>query len=209
VCLLTFFRLGLEPAAHDVMLRPPHNVISGVFNKEFASDIIVYGIIMGAAPLLCFVIVVYVVGNGNLGVDCNHGMNTGCDTVYRARAAVFASLTLLILLHAFEMKHSRRSIFTMNLLENKPLFISVVGGSLALFPCIYIPQFNDVVFKMTGISWEWGLCAASVVFYIVLAEGYKALKRRYWHKRDGVVTIAGKESPGTELSRNTTVETLR
>jgi len=95
------------------------------------------------------------------------------------------------------------------LLENKPLIISVVGGSLALVPCIYIPQFNDVVFKMTGISWEWGLCAASVVFYIVLAEGYKALKRRYWHKRDGVVTIAGKESPGTELSRNTTVETLR
>jgi hypothetical protein len=31
------------------MHRPPHNVISGVFNKEFAADIIVYGIIMGAA----------------------------------------------------------------------------------------------------------------------------------------------------------------
>jgi hypothetical protein len=52
------------------MHRPPHNVISGVFNKEFAADIIVYGIIMGAAPLLCFVIVVYmIVGNGNLGTN--------------------------------------------------------------------------------------------------------------------------------------------
>jgi P-type Na+/K+ transporter len=194
------------------MHRPPHNVVSGVFNKEFAADIIVYGIIMGAAPLLCFVIVVYVVGNGNLGTNCNGGMNSSCETVYRARAAVFASLTILILLHAFEMKHSRQSIFRMNLLANKPLLISVVGGVLALFPTIYIPELNDVVFRMTAISWEWGLCVASVVFYIVLAEGYKALKRRFWRMVEGVVVDVdetGKLSPGTELSRNTTVETLK
>jgi len=199
----------LEPAAHDVMHRPPHNVISGVFNKEFASDILVYGLIMGAAPLLSFVIVVYIVGTGDLGTDCNHGLNLGCDTVYRARAAVFASLTVLILLHAFEMKHSRRSIFTMNLLENKPLFISVVGGSLALFPTIYIPKVNDTVFKMTDITWEWGLCAASIVWYILGAEGYKFLKRRFGKKNEGIVVSVGKMSPGTELSRNTTVETLK
>lgn len=191
------------------MLRPPHNVISGVFNKEFASDIIVYGLIMGAAPLLSFVVVVYVVGNGNLGIDCNHGLNMGCDTVYRARAAVFASLTVLILLHAFEMKHNRQSIFRMNLLENKPLFVSVVGGCLALFPTIYIPKVNDVVFRMTSITWEWGLCAASIVLYIVGAEGYKAFKRRFWKKDYIMVLPAGKLTPGSPLSRNTTVETLK
>ena len=192
------------------MHRPPHNVISGVFNKEFAADIIVYGIIMGAAPLLCFVIVVYIFGNGDLGTECNHGMNDSCETVYRARAAVFASLTILILLHAFEMKHARQSIFRMNLLANKPLFISVVGGVLALFPTIYIPQVNDVVFRMTAVTWEWGLCAASVVFYIVFVEGYKALKRRFWRREIGVVVgDLGKLSPGTELSRNTTVETIK
>jgi P-type Na+/K+ transporter len=134
-------------------------------------------------------------------------MNLGCDTVYRARAAVFASLTVLILLHAFEMKHNRKSIFRMDLLENKPLFISVVGGCLALFPTIYIPKVNDVVFRMTSITWEWGLCAASIVFYILGAEGYKLVKRRYWKK--GNIIIVSKGSPGTELSRNTTVETLK
>jgi magnesium-transporting ATPase (P-type) len=134
-------------------------------------------------------------------------MNAGCDTVYRGRAAVFASLTVLILLHAFEMKHNRKSIFRMNLLENKPLFVSVVGGSLALFPTIYIPKVNTLVFRMSAITWEWGLCAASIVLYILGAEGYKAFKRRYWRKR-GVVVVQ-KMSPGTELSRNTTVETLK
>ena len=96
----------------------------------------------------------------------------------------------------------------MNLLANKPLLISVVGGCLALFPTIYIPQLNNLVFRMTSITWEWGLCIASVVFYIVFAEGYKALKRRYWRKRENTI-IDGKLSPGTELSRNTTVETIK
>lgn len=165
---------------------------------------------MGAAPLLSFVIVVYVTGNGELGDNCNHGMNEGCDAVYRARAAVFASLTVLILLHAFEMKHHRQSIFSMNLFANKPLFISVVGGTLALFPTIYIPHLNEVVFKMTSITWEWGLCVASIVFYILSAEGYKALKRRFWWKRIDFMALDEKIlSPGTELSRNTTVETLK
>ena len=190
------------------MYRPPHNVISGVFNKEFAADIIVYGIIMGAAPLLCFVIVVYAVGNGDLGIECNHGMKLGCEAVYRARASVFASLTVLILLHAFEMKHHRQSIFTMNLLQNKPLLVSVVGGCLGLFPTIYIPQLNNVVFRMTSITWEWGLCAASIVFYLVCTEAYKALKRRFW--RNEIYVMEGKSiTPGTELSRNPTVETLK
>jgi len=161
---------------------------------------------MGAAPLLSFVIVVYVVGLGDLGNDCNHGLNTDCETVYRARAAVFASLTVLILLHAFEMKHARKSMFRMNLLENKPLFVSVVGGCLALFPTIYIPKVNTLVFRMSAITWEWGLCAASILLYVLGAEGYKAVKRRWWRTSGG--TMVGKMSPGTELSRNTTVETM-
>ena len=159
---------------------------------------------MGAAPLLSFVVVVYLVGNGSLGTDCNHGLSPDCNTVYRARAAVFASLTVLILLHAFEMKHSRQSIFRMNLLENKPLFVSVVGGCFALFPTIYIPNVNTLIFRMGAITWEWGLCAASIVLYILGAEGYKAFKRRFW----GMYVSGEGMSPGTKLSRNTTVETV-
>src|SRR5947199_9557575 len=110
-------------------------------------------------------------------------MDSGCGNVYRGHATVFVSLTVLILLHAFEMKHHRQSIFAMNLLANKPLLISVVRGCWVLFPTIYIPKVNNLVFRMTSITWEWGLCAASVVWYVVCAEGYKALKRMYWMKR--------------------------
>jgi len=90
------------------------------------------------------------------------------------------SLTVLILIHAFEMKDSRRSMFQMHLLRNKPLFISIVGGCLALLPTIYIPKLNVDVFRISDISWEWGFCVAGIIFYVVGAECYKGLKRRYW-----------------------------
>src|SRR5208282_3441633 len=118
--------LGLEPAARDIMDRPPHNAISGIFNKEFALDLIAYGLVLGIAPLLSFVVVVYAVGGGNLGTDCGDSMGPSCDFVYRARAAVFVSLTVLLLIHAFQMKDFRESMFRMNLIQNKTLFISVV-----------------------------------------------------------------------------------
>ena len=172
--------LGLEPAACNIMDRPPHNVISGIFNKEFAYDVVAYGLILGTAPLLSFVIVVYAVGDGEPRTDCDDIIDVSCHFVYRARAAVFVSLTVLLLLHAFQMKDSRTSIFRMNLIQNKTLFISVVGGCLVLIPTVYIPRLNQTVFKMTDITWEWSLCAASIVFYIVGAEGYKAWKRRFW-----------------------------
>lgn len=170
--------LGLEQATNDIMERPPHNKVSGVFNKEFAADIIAYGLILGIPPLLSFVIVIYAVGGH--GINCGYNGGTPCDMYYEARGTVFVSLTVLILIHAFEMKDPRKSIFQMNLLRNKTLFISVVGGCLALLPTIYIPKLNEIVFKMSDIGWEWSICAASIIFYIVGAEGYKALKRRYW-----------------------------
>ena len=156
------------------------DIDSGVFGKEFAADILAYGLILGTPPLISFVIIVYAIGDGNLGDDCDNGADNSCDIVYKARGTVFVSLTVLILIHAFEMKDFRRSIFRMNLLRNKPLFSSVVGGCLALLPTIYIPKLNVDVFRISDITWEWGFCAAGIMFYVIGAECYKALKRRYW-----------------------------
>jgi P-type Na+/K+ transporter len=161
------------------MNRPP---IDSVFNREFAIDLIVYGIILGTMPLLSFVIVVYAVGGGVLGTNCGVALYPSCEVIYRARAIVFVSLTILLLLHAFEMKDPRKSMFRMNLLQNKPLLISVVGGLFALVPTVYIPKLNETVFKMMDIGWEWSLCGASIVFYIIGAESYKAIKRRFFRR---------------------------
>ena len=175
---LAYCSLGVEPAAEDIKDRPPSNGKSGILTKEFFIDVVAYGMLMGIPPLISFVIVVYAVGRDHIGTDCGDIMDPGCGIVYRARACVFLSLTILILLHAFEMKDFYESIFRMRLLRNKTLFFSVVGGIGVLISTLYIPTLNEVVFKMWAISWECALCLGSIIFYLIGAESYKALKRR-------------------------------
>lgn len=190
------FGLGREKASASVMRRPPHDMKKGVFTWQVIVDMMVYGMIMGILTLLTFVIVVYGVGNGtpDLGIDCNRNHSESCHVVFRARAAVFAELTWLILISAWEIKSLRNSMFNLDPLraekesvkfpffrdvwENKFLFWAVVIGALSVFPAVYIPGLNTDVFKHQGISWEWGLSFGAIIIFILGAEAWKGLKRR-------------------------------
>ena len=187
------FGLGREQASSDIMRRPPHDNKRGVFTLQIIVDMLVYGSIMGACTLLTFVIIVYGTGNGDLGFDCNRDYNESCAVVFRARAAVFAELTWLILISAWEIKSLRRSLFNLDPLNpqgskfpffkdiysNGFLFWSVVIGALSVFPAVYIPGLNTKVFKHNGITWEWALSFGGVIIFVLGTEIWKAIKRRW------------------------------
>ena len=186
------FGLGREKASSDVMRRPPHDTKRGVFTVQIMVDMLVYGILMGTCTLMTFVIVIYSVNDGNLGHDCNRSYGNTCDPVFRARAAVFAELTWLILISAWEFKSIRRSMFRLDpasesrfpffkdVFENQFLFWSVVIGALSVFPAVYIPGLNTKVFKHVGITWEWSLSFGAVFVFVLGIEAWKAVKR-HWH----------------------------
>jgi P-type Na+/K+ transporter len=185
------FGLGREKASYNIMIRPPHDNRKGVFTWQIVTDMIVYGLLMGMLCLFTFVIIVYGPGNGNLGFDCNKTYSDSCEVVFRARAAVFAELTWLILISAWEFKSIRRSMFSLDptrkdrgiltwcgdVWENKFLFLSVVVGAMIVFPCIYIPKFNTVVFKHKGLTWEWGLVVGALFLFVLGMEAWKLVKR--------------------------------
>ncbi|TID15723.1 potassium/sodium efflux P-type ATPase [Venturia nashicola] len=183
------FGLGKEDAQSDVMTRPPHSLATGVFTKELIVDKMVYGFFMGALCLTSFVFVVYGVNSGRLGEDCNNGYNDTCDAVFRARSTTYATLSFLLLITAWEVKHFTRSLFNLvsdggkfsifpELWKNKTLFWAVAAGFCITFPVIYIPTINLEVFKHKGIGWEWGVTVGALVSYLAAIEGYKAFKRR-------------------------------
>ncbi|KAI0811870.1 hypothetical protein GGR55DRAFT_91712 [Xylaria sp. FL0064] len=191
--------LGLEEAQPDIMLRPPHNLRVGVFTKEIIVDKFAYGIFMGALCIFASAFVSYgpkqwVVSLSH-SEDCNQEFTEMCDAVYRARATTFATLSFLLLVTAWEVKHFIRSLFNMypeqfggplsvvrTVLRNRFLFWAVVAGFVVTFPVIYIPVINRTVFKHEAISWEWGVVAAAVIVYIALVEAWKAGKRRLLRK---------------------------
>lgn len=186
--------LGLEESQSDSMFRPPHDLAVGVFTKELITDKFIYGFFMGALCLASFSIVAYVGPSGSqLGAGCNEGWNETCGVVFRARATTYATITLLLLVTAWEVKHFSRSLFNLypesksryglsvfaTVWRNRFLFWAVTAGFTIMFAIIYLPVINREVFKHGAIGWEWGVSFACVAVYIAAIESWKAVKRRF------------------------------
>lgn len=198
--------LGLEEAQPDIMLRPPPP--GSVFTSELILDKFVYGCCMGALCIVAFTAVAFGSGEG-LGRDCNEGWNESCGGVFRARATAYATLSFLLLVTAWEVKHFERSLFNLYPSEsssaylsvfgavwrNRFLFWAVVAGFVITFPVVYVPFINRVVFKHEAITWEWGVVVACFVGYVAAVESWKAVKRRWGvgGGRVGVVTVGEAE----------------
>jgi Na+-exporting ATPase len=207
--------LGREKASRDVMRKPPQDKNRGVFTNQILVDMLVYGVLMGTVTLMTFVIVVYGANGGNLGHDCNKYYSDSCEAVFRARAAVFAELTWLILVSAWEFKNIRRSMFRLNpddtskfplfkdLYESKFLFWAVALGAVSVFPTVYIPVLNTSVFKHTAITWEWGLVFGFTLVYLLGVEVWKYIKRTFRILEDHAV-VKGNWSQGSEDGRKFT-----
>ncbi|BBN12620.1 P-type Na+/K+ transporter [Marchantia polymorpha subsp. ruderalis] len=177
--------LGIEPASSSIMHVPPQ--LGGLFTKELMMDMFAYGSFMGGLVLIDWTLVIYAFGHGRLAFDCNDDSNlNACDTVFRARSTLLMSFTWMFLLHAYNCRHLRASLFTKEggggsfkrLVDNKLMVWSVVVGALLPIPFVYIPTVNTNIFKQASITWEWGIIVASVLVFFVLSETYKLLKRK-------------------------------
>lgn len=160
---------------------------------------------MAALCLASFSLVLFGWGDGNLASGCNSNHTAECSTVYRARATTFVCMTWFALLLAWEMMNLRRSFFDMHpppadsprrtkaknlttqwtkdVWRNRFLFFGIMAGFVLTFPILYIPVINDVVFKHTGISWEWGVVFVEALLFLLGVEGWKWCKRIFFRRR--------------------------
>jgi P-type Na+/K+ transporter len=203
------FGLGREQASRVVMRKPPHDKRRGVFTNQILVDMVVYGLLMGVLALMTFVVVAYGANDGHLGVDCNRAYSEACEPVFRARATIFAELTWLILISAWEFKDLRRSMFRLNpdsrscfpffrdVYENRFLFWAVIIGGLSVFPVVYIPVVNTNVFKHTAITWEWAIVVSALILFVAGVELWKLTKRTFGLLEDRAV-VKGAFSQGEE-----------
>lgn len=190
--------LGMEVAAPDIMDRPPQSK-QGIFTWEVIVDILVYGVWTAALCLSAFSIRMWGFGDGNLARGCNKEWSEeiqNCELVFRARATTFVCLTWFALFLAWEMVNMRRSFFRMqpkskkyftqwmyDVWRNKFLFWSIMAGWITMFPILYIPVLNDVVFKHKPITWEWAIVAVEAVLFFIGVEVWKWAKRVFFRRR--------------------------
>lgn len=99
--------LGMEPTAKDAMDVGP-DYFQGIFTLSWCLDTVGYGVFIGAQTLANFVIVQYGVADGvqDIFPRCNDhlvGLQPGCEAVFKARGTAFATLQLILLVHALSV----------------------------------------------------------------------------------------------------------
>lgn len=187
--------LGVEAGPPDLMERPPVDPKAGVFTWEVITDMLAYGAWLGVICVVVFVGIVYGEGHGQLGLNCNSEYTESCYYVFRARSTGFIIMTWCLLILAWEVIDMRRSLFAMHpetetpytqvfkdLWANQFLFWSVILGFFTCIPLIYIPVINKIVFKHGPISWEWGVCVAGLIVFVIGVEFWKWCKRIYFRR---------------------------
>lgn len=179
--------LGLEVAQPGIMSRPPQSLKTGIFTWEICIDMLVYGIWMAALCLASFSVVMFGFGDGNLGYNCNDSYSDACDLVFRARSTTFVCLTWFALFLAWELTNLRASFFrpgwVKHIWSNKFLFWSILFGFVTVFLTLYIPVINHVVFKHTGISWEWAVVIIESILFVGGIEAWKWGKRIFFRRQ--------------------------
>jgi P-type Na+/K+ transporter len=168
--------IGLSvDAAPDFVLRVPPNK-KGLFNLELFSDTLCYGTVLGSASLSSFIYVLYSLGDGPRGVDCNTSDYQSCDDVLRARTTGYVVLYFGMLIHAYNVRFARVSLFRMRWFDNAWLWGSFVFGISTLMVMIYVPSIAKNVFVHGAIDWEWFVILVALTIFVLFSEVYKLIK---------------------------------
>ena len=163
--------LGLDPPARDVMRRPPRPPRESVFAGGLGQRIVARGVLIGGVSLGVFCVVLH--GGGG---------------VTQARTAATCTLVLSQLMHAFDARAERRTLWEVGLGGNRVLVLAAVSSLGVLLGTVYAPGPRLLFgFAPLGLG-AWGLVLASALGGALLSGAAEAA-RRLWMRRTAVVAV--------------------
>lgn len=174
--------LAVDPAEKDVMQRKPIKPGKGIFTKGMSWRIIYQGLMIGILTLAAFVIglatpveelpVVEVKGaDGMVRVLSNEEVK-----VEIGQTMAFIVLALSELVHVFNIRNNKKSIFKTGIFNNSKLILAIAISTSLMFVILLIPGLRDIfsipVLPMGNIIEACALVLAP----IVIVEIFKLLK---------------------------------
>lgn len=163
--------LGVEPAEKNVMKHQPRGKKSNFFSGGVMSSILYQGILEGAITLFVYWYAIH------------FPVHTSYTAIHSdALTMTFATLGLMQLFHAFNVKSIHGSIFTVGIFRNKTFNWAILLSFALLAATIVIPGFNDL-FHVAHLDWhQWLIVLGSSFAIIPIVEVVKFVQRKLIYK---------------------------
>lgn len=126
--------LGVDPADKDIMKQKPREKTESVFSRGLTEKIVVRGSLIGVCTLLSFLV----------GFHFGFDLNT-------SRTLALSTLVMSQLIHVFECRSERHSIFEIKFLTNPYLVIAVCTSITMLCSILYVPLLSKI-FHTTALT---------------------------------------------------------
>ena len=160
--------LGLERGEPDIMDRPPRKASDGIFAGGLGFDIAYQGVLIAVITLAS-----YVIGHcmevGHFAWP--HGISDDGMTM------AFLTMNMCEILHSFNMRSQRRSIFTLPG-HNKLLWVAMLAA-LALTTIVLEVPAIAAAFGFTPVDWnEYAVALGLAILVVPIVELVKLFQRR-------------------------------
>ena len=131
--------LAVDPAEKDIMNRKPNKKQKGIFTKGMTWRIIYQGLMIGLLTLAAFII-----GLGTKNVPVIDGKTPEEVRVAIAQTMAFIVLALSELVHVFNIRNNRKSLFTGGIFNNIVLIGAITVSAGLMFVVLLVPTFRNL-----------------------------------------------------------------
>ena len=130
--------LAFDPANTDIMSRDPIKSGKGIFTKGMTFRIVYQGIMIGILTLIAFLI-----GIASTKEPVN-GLTLEQSKIEIGQTMAFVVLALSELVHVFNIRDNKKSIFKIKIFNNRILIGATLISALLMFVILFIPALRNV-----------------------------------------------------------------
>ena len=130
--------LAFDPANRDIMNRKPNKPGKGVFTKGMTFRVIYQGVMIGLLTLGAFMIGLATT------TEAIDGLTLDESKIEVGQTMAFVTLALSELVHVFNVRNNKMSVFKTGILNNKKLLLAVGVSALLMIIILAIPALRTI-----------------------------------------------------------------
>ena len=168
--------LATDPADKDVMKRKP-NKSKAIFTKGMIFRIVYQGLVIGIITLVAFILGL---SSNSETIENLQGMYPNLSAeqikVEIGQTMAFIVISFAELMHIFNIRNNKKSIFKTGIGGNKMLFIALAIASALMFVVLFIPGLQNLFGIIAMPKEKIFECVGLIIIPVIIVEIMKAFK---------------------------------